>query len=109
MRSPEKFVKDMGLKSSEGLAISIIDEVVKANPSEYQRIKDEEKLLTFFVGRMKLTKEKSHQIINKIFKEEFNLSVDYKVLISFNNLNLYTSLILLTLAFLNSNFNGFQI
>ena len=77
--SPEKFVKDMGLtqESSEDYLISIIDEVIQANPSEYQRIKDgEEKLLAFFVGQtMKLTKGKGNpQIINKILKEKFNLS-----------------------------------
>ena len=73
--SPEKFVKDMGLtqESSEDYLISIIDEVIQANPSEYQRIKDgEEKLLAFFVGQtMKLTKGKGNpQIINKILKEK---------------------------------------
>ena len=53
--SPEKFVKDMGLtqESSEDYLISIIDEVIQANPSEYQRIKDgEEKLLAFLLARL---------------------------------------------------------
>tara|TARA_Y100001980_G_C14521422_1_gene296728 strand:- start:950 stop:1480 length:531 start_codon:yes stop_codon:yes gene_type:complete len=76
---PKILVEKMGLKqdSSEESLSEIIDEVIKNNPTEFQRIIDGEvKLLSFFVGQtMKLTKGKGNpQIINQILKKKFKLN-----------------------------------
>ena len=74
----DTLINDLGLQqeSSEAFLSQIIDNVIKDNRKEYDRILNgETKLMTFFVGQvMKETKGKGNpQIINKILKERFRI------------------------------------
>ena len=73
-KSPEDIVKEKELVqiSDEGSINKIVLEVIEANPSELERIKQgDDKLVGFFVGQvMKKTAGKANpQMVNKLLRE----------------------------------------
>ncbi len=73
-KSPSQIVEEKGLRqvSDEGQIRSMIEEVLKENPKEVERLKaGEEKVFGFLVGQvMKKAKGKANpQLVNRILKE----------------------------------------
>tara|TARA_B110000014_G_scaffold43451_1_gene28782 strand:- start:487 stop:1128 length:642 start_codon:yes stop_codon:yes gene_type:complete len=75
----DTLIKSMGLEqeSSESLLNEVVDNVLKNNPKEAERIMNGElKLMSFFVGQiMKETKGKGNPgVINSILKKKFKIN-----------------------------------
>ncbi len=73
--NPEKIVKEKGLvqMSDEGELVTIVREIIEANPDQAQQFRDgKTKVMGFFVGQlMQKTKGKANpQLANKLFARE---------------------------------------
>ena len=74
---PAKIVEERGMKqvTDTGAIEAIVDEIIKANPDQVEKVKEKPQLLGWFVGQvMKESKGKANpQAVNEILKEKLDV------------------------------------